>query len=272
MIKDLDKQPGSTIPLRPIALPLEHGGWGLVLEPTLLGLLSSPSLAGLFLGVAAVFTFLGRHPLKLVFTDWYRKRLSRRTNLAVRFAIVYLVIAAAFFAMALKASADFKFLLPLLIAAPLAMGQAAFDFIGRSRAPVAELIGPVAIAAIAPAIGLAGGLMTASAFGLWSIQTARALPTILYLRTRLRLIRRKAASLSVVMVAHVIAVVAIGFLAAISIVPYLSLVAMIFLLVRAWIGVTGEQQKISAKALGIRELAFGAMTVILSVAGNSFGM
>lgn len=263
-------RPVSRLPLRPIALPLEHGGWGLVAEPVFLGLLTAPSVAGLFLGVAAVFVFLARHPLKLAFTDFYRKRVSRRTNFAVRFAVLYLLAAVFLFAAAVKTSVDYRFLIPLLIAAPLALAQAAFDFIGRSRAVVAELAGPVAIAAIAPAIGLAGGLGLTIALGLWSIQIARALPTILYLRTRLRLIRQKAgASLSLVRLAHVAAVIVIGVLATFGIVPYLAVVAMIVLLVRAWVGVTGEQEKVSAKTLGIRELAFGAVTVILSVIGSA---
>ncbi len=53
------------IRLRPIALPAEHGGWGLLFEPIVLGLLLAPSLAGLLLSVAATGAFLARHPFKL---------------------------------------------------------------------------------------------------------------------------------------------------------------------------------------------------------------
>ena len=48
--------------LRPLALPVEHGGWGLVFEPIVLGMLLAPSLVGLFISVAATGLFLARHP------------------------------------------------------------------------------------------------------------------------------------------------------------------------------------------------------------------
>ncbi len=65
--------------LRSVALPVEHGGWGLLLEPIALGLLVAPSLAGFCLSVAAAGAFLARHPLKLVMADRQRRRrLPRR--------------------------------------------------------------------------------------------------------------------------------------------------------------------------------------------------
>jgi hypothetical protein len=54
---------------RSVAIPSEHGGWGLTLEPVLLGLLIAPSVGGLALGIAAFGAFLVRTPLKLVFVD-----------------------------------------------------------------------------------------------------------------------------------------------------------------------------------------------------------
>ena len=44
--------------LRSVALPTEHGGWGLTLEPVLLGLLVAPSVAGLAIGGAAFLVFV----------------------------------------------------------------------------------------------------------------------------------------------------------------------------------------------------------------------
>ena len=43
--------PAATRPLwRSVAIPTEHGGWGLTLEPVVLGLAVAPSLAGIALG------------------------------------------------------------------------------------------------------------------------------------------------------------------------------------------------------------------------------
>lgn len=49
--------------LRALALPAEHGGWGFVLEPVVLGLLVCPSRPGGALALAATATFLAHHPL-----------------------------------------------------------------------------------------------------------------------------------------------------------------------------------------------------------------
>ena len=71
-----------------VVLPAEHGGWGLTLEPVLLGLLAAWSVAGLCLGVAAMLAFLVRTPLKLAAVDVRREadevRAVRRHEAAQR--------------------------------------------------------------------------------------------------------------------------------------------------------------------------------------------
>ena len=41
----------ASVPLKSVALPTEHGGWGFTLEPLLLGLLLSPGLPTLGLSL-----------------------------------------------------------------------------------------------------------------------------------------------------------------------------------------------------------------------------
>jgi YwiC-like protein len=262
--------PSSTaLRVRPIALPTEHGGWGLLLEPVFLGLLIMPSVGGMYLALAAVGLFLARHPLKLTFTDFYRDRKSRRTALAIRFAILYLSLTAVAFILACAYAKPY-FWWPFLVAGPVAVVQASFDFVGRSRAMLAELAGPVAIAAVAAAIVLAGGSSNRLAICLWTIQVCRGLPAIFYLRTRLRLIRKKPTSIGWMLLTQVVATTLVAILTLKHWVPVLSLMAFLVLLARAWWGVKGEQEQIAAKTLGIRELIFGAMTVLATAAGYAF--
>jgi hypothetical protein len=89
------RSPSARAPLRTVALPHEHGGWGLTLEPVLLGLLVAPSVAGGALGAAAVLAFLVRTPLKVVGVDWWRHRHLPRTRLAARVAALELAAMAA---------------------------------------------------------------------------------------------------------------------------------------------------------------------------------
>ncbi|GIW24085.1 MAG: hypothetical protein KatS3mg069_0352 [Meiothermus sp.] len=67
------------VPLKTVALPNEHGGWGFTLEPILLGLLVAPSWAGLGLGVFALAAFFTRHPLKLWLADLSASAEERTT-------------------------------------------------------------------------------------------------------------------------------------------------------------------------------------------------
>ncbi|MGH8978936.1 MAG: YwiC-like family protein, partial [Acidimicrobiia bacterium] len=77
-------------PWRSVAIPDEHGGWGLTAEPALLGLLVAPSWAGVLLAAAAFLAFMVRTPLKVVLVDQWRRRRLPRTRVAARIAAVEL--------------------------------------------------------------------------------------------------------------------------------------------------------------------------------------
>src|SRR5205085_660938 len=91
--------------LNTIALPVEHGGWGITLEPILLGLLIAPSAAGAGLAVATVGAFLARHPFKIVAGDRRPGRRFQRTPGAGRVATVYACVALAGLAFAPRRAA-----------------------------------------------------------------------------------------------------------------------------------------------------------------------
>ncbi|HEX7294962.1 MAG TPA: YwiC-like family protein, partial [Pyrinomonadaceae bacterium] len=103
MIAATQLKASTTVRLRPIALPAEHGGWSLLLEPIVLGLVLIPSVGGLWVSFTAISAFLMRHPFKLAVVDWRRKRRYGRTPLAARFALLYFVVAIVSFVSALKA-------------------------------------------------------------------------------------------------------------------------------------------------------------------------
>lgn len=256
--------------LRPIALPAEHGGWGLLFEPIVLGMLLAPSWVGLFIAVTAMGLFLARHPFKLAVGDSRRNRRSPRLGLALRFAVLYSGIATLALAFAIKIGGA-GFLLPLLLAAPIALIQLFYDSVGRSRALTAELAGAVATGAVATAIVLAGNWPRPAAFGLWAILAARTVPTIFYLRARLRLLHHKPASSRGVIIAHVLAILIVSGLAWASVLPYLAVVALTILFLRAVLGLSRFDERVTAKRLGFREVSFGAMTVVAVVLGHALG-
>ncbi|MFL6257793.1 MAG: YwiC-like family protein, partial [Pyrinomonadaceae bacterium] len=156
---------GRGVRVRTLALPVEHGGWGLTLEPVALGLLVAPSPVGLFLSVATMGAFLARHPLKIVAGDRRRGRRFPRTPVAERCAAIYAAVAAAGLLFAVLMADGYTFLWPLLLAAPLASVQLVYDAKGESRSLWPELAGATALAGVATSIALAGGWKSVPAYG-----------------------------------------------------------------------------------------------------------
>ena len=134
--------------LRSIAVPTEHGGWGLTAEPVVLGLAVAPSIAGLCLGSAAIVAFLARTPLRVVLVDRHRNRDLDRTGLARRVLLVEVAVIVALVAgAAVTATATFWW--PAAIAAPLVATELWFDTRSRSRRLVPELAGTYGICSVA---------------------------------------------------------------------------------------------------------------------------
>ena len=229
--------------LRPLALPAEHGGWGFLLEPILLGLLVAPSFGGLCIGAGAVAAFLARHPLKLAAQDLVRGKRYARTRACGWLAFAYASIAAGFFVLA-----PARAIIALGAAIPFALIQFAFDARNRSRALMPELIGVLAPGAIAASIAIAAGRTPAFAATLWLIVILRSIPSILYVRAALR-----GESRGLALGAHIAAAVAAFFVTPLAVIP------MLVLLARA----IAPTEGLAAKTIGLRELAWGGVTVVL---------
>jgi YwiC-like protein len=257
--------------LRTVALPIEHGGWGLALEPVALGLLVAPSLAGAGLALATLGAFLARHPLKLLASDRRNNRRFPRTEIAKRFVLLYGATAALGLLIALMAATSKQFLWPLLLAAPLVVVQLVADAKGQSRALWPELAGSTAMAAVATSIALADGWAWPVAFGLWAVLAARVVPTILYVRARLARLHGKEVVIIPVMTAHLAALAFILLLAWLNVVPLLASGALIVLMLRAIVGFSTGRPG-TAKAIGVSELAFGAMTLFAVALGHLISM
>jgi hypothetical protein len=170
-------------PLRSVALPSEHGGWSLTLEPALLGLIVAPTAAGLMLTVAALGAFMARAPLRISLVDRHRKRRLERTRLAERVVAVYAALLAVLVLTAAVVSAH-TFWAPLLLAFPLVLIAIVYDMRSKSRRLVPELAGTTGVAAVASAIALAGGVPTGVAWGLWVVAGARGVASVTCVRVQ----------------------------------------------------------------------------------------
>jgi hypothetical protein len=171
--------------LQSIAIPAEHGGWSLTLEPALLGLLVRPSPAGVVLMLAGLLAFVARTPLKLAVGDRIRRRRLARTVVADRLLAVESVVLAALVVVAIIL-AEAPFWEPLVVAAPLIVIGLWYDVRAKSRRFAAEIAGTIGIAGIGAAVVMAGGGEPSLAYGVWLVAAARSLAAVAYVRVQLR--------------------------------------------------------------------------------------
>ncbi len=250
-----ERSASNRVTLRPLVLPTEHGGWGFLLEPLVLGLLVKASFGGAVIALAALFGFLTRQPLKLAMQDALRRKTFPRTFWCRSFALGYLALAGVSIAAAVAIS-GWTLAVPFAAVAPLAIVTLVADANNRSRRLLPELAGSIAMASTAAAIGLAGGLSYIASFSLMALIVLRGIPSILYVRTLLTRAHKQVASSVPPLVAHVIAV-PLAYLAG----SLFAVGATVALLARAAWGLTHDVPR--AKTVGWREIAWGAVTVVL---------
>ena len=260
-----------SIPLKSISLPAEHGGWGFLFEPLLLGLVLAPTSAGGFISLGALGAFLARHPLKLILNDLLRGRGSPRLRPALAFVAGYGVLALLGFGLAYRAGAARSFL-PLLAAFPLALLQLHYDARNRGRNLVPEMVGALAPGALASAVLMAGGWALGPALVPWLLLALKAATSILYVRARLRLDRGGAADRGVVWISHGAAIALAAAFAAAGRGPWLAAVAFAALALRSGFGLSALRKPIRPQRLGFQEVGYGLLTVLLLATGYRFDL
>ncbi|HEX7706325.1 MAG TPA: YwiC-like family protein [Thermoanaerobaculia bacterium] len=240
--------------LRPLALPTEHGGWGFLFEPIVVGLAIAPSWGGILLALAFCFGFLTRQPLKLALQDLLRRKAYPRTRWCWLLAAGYATAGFAALALAVIVS-GWIVLVPIAIVAPLGMTQIAFDARNRSRVLLPELGAAIAMTSSAAAIAIAGGFRLLPAIAISGILVARAIPAILHVRTLIQRKHGRASSGWASITSHAVAVGAV----ALSSQPLIIGVFALLFARAVW----GLNQPVpAAKTIGWTEVVWGVVTVI----------
>jgi YwiC-like protein len=243
---------------RSVALPSEHGGWGLTLEPALLGLLVAPSAAGGAIALAALLAFVVRAPLKVVLVDHHRHRRLDRTDTAARIAALELVGLALLVTFA-AVDAGVDWMAPFALALPLFAIELWFDARSRGRRLVPELCGAIGITAVVAAVALAGDESSMLAIALWAVLAGRAVASVPFARTQVLRLKSGAATVGVSDLAQVlgVAVAVGGWLVDARVALGTGAVVLVALAQFAWS--RGPARR--AKVVGLWQLAFG-LTVV----------
>ena len=254
--------------LRAVAVPSEHGGWGLTLEPVLLGLLVAPSFAGACIGVATFGAFLVRTPAKLVGVDLHRRRRLDRTRLAAAVASVEsaLIVAAVAGATLLAGT---RWWVVVALAAPLAAVEAWYDVRSRGRRLVPELCGALGIAGSAAAIAIAGGAANGTAAAVWLVLAARSIGAIPFVRAQIARSRRGELRTGISNAAQAIALIVA--LAAWwgdhRVLPGSVVLAAIAASQLVWVRRTPP----AVKVIGMRQMLLGLAVTLATAAGIALG-
>jgi hypothetical protein len=247
-----------------VALPDEHGGWGLTAEPVLLGLLVAPSWAGVALGAAAVVAFLVRTPLKMVLVDRWRHRWLPRTRTAAWVAAGELALVVVLAAAAV-ALGGWDWLVPLVFAAPLVGVELWYDMRSRGRRLVPELCGAVGITAVVAAIVVIDGSGARLAVALWLVLAARAVAAIPFVRAQINRLRHGTISPRASDLAQAVGV-AIAFVAVTISVSAAAGAVAVTALAAAHV-VWARRPPVAARVLGFRQLFLGLAVVVVTATG-----
>jgi hypothetical protein len=250
--------------LRSVALPTEHGGWGLTLEPGLLGLLIAPSAAGFCLAAAAMVAFVARTPLKIALVDRRRGRSLPRTRVAERVAAVEIVVLVALVAGAAVLASPW-FWVPALAAAPLIVVELWFDVRSRSRRLVPELAGAAGVCSVAAMIVLADGGGGRLAAGVWAVLVARVVTSIPNVRAQIARLHGHPTGAAGGLIADTVAVAVAA--VAVLLDPGLAAGAVAIVAVVVVQRATARGPVPRAVVLGIRQMAMGLGVVVVTALG-----
>lgn len=253
--------------LRAVALPTEHGGWGLTAEPALLGLLLAPTIAGACLAVAAMVAFVVRTPLRFVLVDRHRGRRLERTTVAAKVVLAEGVVLVAQVVGAVV-TAEAPFWWPAVMAAPLVGLELWFDTRSRSRRLVPELAGAIGVCAVAAMIVLAAGHPSAEAGAAWLILASRAVTAIPHVRAQILRLHGRPTRSSTLVVADVVAL--LGVAGAVALEPAMLAGALAVLVV---VGVerATDGRPAPPKVIGIRQMVLGLAVVAVTATGAHLG-
>ncbi|MDP2139162.1 MAG: YwiC-like family protein [Candidatus Didemnitutus sp.] len=239
----------SPVSFRSLVLPKEHGSWSLAFEPVALGLLVAATPAGFALAATIVAGFFVRRPLKLAIM---LPAGDPRRRPALAWALGFSAVACA----ALTGTAWFgswSALWPLLLCAPLGATFLWFDLRNEMREAEAELAGSAAFALAPAAFATLAGWNAPAALGLAALMLTRSIPTVLTVRSYLRLTKNLPTQPLDAIAAAVFALTAITILALRGAVPLVGALLAAGLLARTVVFVTRWRPAWSAKRVGMLE-------------------
>lgn len=238
-----------------LLLPREHGSWSLAFEPVVLVLLVAPSAAGAALALAAGAGFFTRRPLKLALT--LPSSNPRRSPARIA-AICFALMAGAALAGAVMLG-SLPRLWPLLLVIPFGALFLWFDLRNAMREAEAELAGSAAFALLPAAGATLAGWPAPAALALAALALARSVPTVVTVRTYLRLNKGEPTRALMALAAVSVAFALVSILTLQGLVPAMAVAVSAMLWVRTGWLLSGLRPDWPARKVGVMEAVLGVV-------------
>ena len=266
-VNDVEVKPRPAFRVRAIALPNEHGSWGMLFEPLIAGLAVAWSTAAPFVAVVFIGAFLTRQPLKVYLADRVARRMRAHTAPALKLAIAYSAITLIGVA-GLLLTADRSSLWLLLTIAPVAVVPIIYDVAGKSRRVLPEIAGATVLSSSAAVCILAAGRPLASAAAVSLAFVCRMVPSLVYVRERLHLEKGKPYSYFVPVILHFLALAIVVLMVSRGLASGLLVIVFAVLLTRTLSGLSRFRQRLRAMQIGVLELIYGLLVVAAVIIGH----
>ncbi|GBD90846.1 hypothetical protein BMS3Abin04_01566 [bacterium BMS3Abin04] len=251
--------------IKQVAFPREHGSWGFVLEPLTLALLVAFTTDGFLIALSAFFIFLAHQPIRMLLNKKKNNHLKVKKTAFVIF-FFYLVISSLLLFCAISNEALLVFI-PFIIAIVMMTVYLFLELLQLNRNLFTELFAPVAITFIATSIVLAADWEIDKVFVFWVVLVSRSIPTTFYLHEKIRMLKKMTISKTLTNFSGLSFLAVIIFFGVKKLAPYLSILAVLILFVRAFIGLSYSSKKISIRKIGILEFVYGGLFVIINAIG-----
>ncbi|MEE9432255.1 MAG: YwiC-like family protein [Melioribacteraceae bacterium] len=254
--------------IKKVAFPREHGSWGFLIEPLLLSLLVAYTYNGLLLTLCTFVIFLAHQPARILLGKKDSKKLK---SSALLFFILYSIIAILLLVVILSGT-NIELLTPFLISIVLMFGFLVLEYNNFGRNLLVEFIAPVAITFVALNIVLFDGWTLEKIIAFGFVLLSRAIPTLLYVNTKVKIIKGQSTNSLLLRISEVLFLSLIIFLAVKNSVPYLSIFAILLLIVRSIIGLLPKNKNEKVRTMGMKEFGFGILFVIINAIGYLFDL
>lgn len=243
-----------------VAIPSEHGGWSLTLEPVVLGLLVAWSFQSIVLGICALTAFMARTPLKTVLVDLWRKRWLIRSSFALKILLSEIALIFVLAILVINTTESQLIWIPLTLAFPLVLIELFFSMRSRSRRLIPELAGTIGISSVVALQVLSAGLSLSLAIGMWAVVSGRAIAALGYVRTQILKIHGRNAKNWHSDVAQIVALTVVLLTYVLAEVPTVSLILIGAIALFNAFAVRRTANK--AKAIGLQQMTFGASVIL----------